>query len=79
MSKLEELQEKYDCYIRDSKAPGFFVPGNLDYSQRYVAFDYNELDGRYRIIVQANSVERLEYLLSLTQKENLTFWEAGQL
>ena len=79
MSKLEELQEKYDCYVRDTKSPGFFAPGNLDYSQRYVAFDYNQLDGCYRLIVQANSIERLKYLLLLTKKEDLTFWEAGQL
>ena len=77
--KVEELQEKYDYYVRDTRASGFFVPGNLDYSQRYVAFDYNQLDGCYRLIVQANSIDRLEYLLSLTQKEDLTFWEAGQL
>lgn len=79
MTRLKELGEKYGYYVADTTADDFFVPGYLDCGGKYVALDYDIMTGNYYVVVEANTLKELEYLLTLTQKDDLTFYEAGLL
>lgn len=79
MARLKELEKQYGYYVADTTADDFIVPGDLDFGGKYVAFDYDIATGNYYVVVESNSLEELEYLLKLTQKDDLTFYEAGLL
>lgn len=79
MARLKELEEKYGYYVDDTTADDFFVPGDLDFGGKYIAYDYDVATGNYYVVVEANSLTQLKELLELTQKDDLTFYEAGLL